>query len=59
MHYDKIDELVRTKVHYLLSESVGNFEKVAAYVKPAAALRKKWTTEQRKIDKSGGYRLVA
>jgi DNA helicase HerA-like ATPase len=57
MHYAKIDEMVRTKVHYLVSESVGTFEKVAAFVKPAANLRKKWSTEQRKIDKSGQYRL--
>lgn len=58
MHYDKIDEMVRTKVHYLVSESVGTFEKVAAYVKPAAPLRKKWTKAQKLIDKQGGYRLT-
>lgn len=58
MYYAKFDEMVRTKVHYLLSESVGTFEKVAAYVKPARELRKKWSKEQRQIDKSGHYRLI-
>lgn len=59
MHYCEIDEMVRTKVHYLHSKSVGTFEKVACYVKPAARLRKKWSKSQKEMDKTGGYRLVA
>lgn len=58
MHYQKIDEMVRTKVHYLHSHSAGTFEKVAAYVKPAQALRAKWTKYQKEIDKSGGYKIA-
>ena len=59
MYHEKLDEMVRTKVHYLYSDSVGKFEKVACYVKKSAPLRKKWTAEQKKIDKNGGYKLVA
>nr|WP_256444455.1 DUF87 domain-containing protein [Aestuariibacter sp. A3R04] len=58
MYHEGLDEMVRTKVHYLFSESVGVHEKVAAYVKPAANLRKKWNAEQRRLDKLGVYKLV-
>jgi len=58
MHYSQLDEMVRTKVHYLYSSSAGNFEKVAAYVKPAANLRQKWSKEQKNMDKNSGYKLT-
>lgn len=59
MYAKSLDEIVRTKVHYLLSESAGTFEKVAAYVPQSNYLVKDWTAEQRAIDKSGGYRIAA
>jgi hypothetical protein len=58
MHYQEIDEMVRTKVHYLVSESVGTFEKVAAFVPQAAALRKKWTAQQRAINNKKDYKII-
>lgn len=58
MFAPSIDERVRTKVHYLLSHSTGQFEKVACYVPQSAYLRPKWSQKQREIAKSGGYRLV-
>jgi len=56
MYAKSLDEIVRTKVHYLYSESIGTFEKVAAYVKPAKYLVKDWTAEQKRIDKLSIYK---
>ncbi|GAA6154470.1 hypothetical protein [Pseudoteredinibacter isoporae] len=58
MYYSKIDENVRTKVHYLYSQAFGTCEKVACYVKPAASLRKNWSNHQKALDEDGGYRLA-
>lgn len=59
MFAPKIDERVRTKVHYLVSHASGTFDKVACYVPQAAYLRPKWDAEQRQIAKQGGYRIAA
>jgi hypothetical protein len=55
MFATELEEIVRTKVHYLYSEAGGTFEKVAAYVPQSNYLTKDWTHEQRQIDKNGGY----
>jgi len=58
MYAKSIDEMVRTKVHYLKSSSIGTFEKVACYVPQSAYLTKSWTAEQKEIDKKGGYKIA-
>jgi hypothetical protein len=57
MFAPELDENVRTKVHYLVSESVGKYKKVAAWVKPAQHLRKKYTAQQAQIAKKGQYAI--
>jgi hypothetical protein len=59
MFAKELDEIVRTKVHYLVSEAGGTFEKVAAYVPQSNYLTKDWTVEQKEIDKGGGYKVAS
>lgn len=59
MYAKSIDEMVRTKVHYLYSKSAGTFEKVACYVPQSNYLVKDWTAEQKTIDKNGGYKIAS
>ncbi len=59
MYLPELDENVRTKVHYLYSESAGSFERVACYVKPAEKLRKSWSPAQKQLNRAKKYRLVA
>lgn len=59
MFAPKLDEVVRTKVHYLYSESIGNFEKVAAYVPQSNYLVKDWSVEQKELDKNSPYKVAA
>lgn len=57
MYAQKIGETVRVKTHYLYSQSAGNFQRVAAYVKPAEYLKNDWNDEQRVLDKDGKYHV--
>ena len=59
MFAKQIDEIVRTKVHYLFSEAGGTFEKVAAYVPQSNYLIKDWSAKQKEIDKNGGYKIAS
>lgn len=56
MHAPDLGETVRTKTHYLYSATAGSFERVAAYVKPAAHLKKDWNQAQRQMDSDGQYK---
>jgi len=58
MYAKQLDEIVRTKVHYLYSEAGGTFEKVAAYVPQSNYLVKDWTKEQKIIDKECDYKIA-
>jgi hypothetical protein len=58
MYAKSLDEMVRTKVHYLVSEAAGTFEKVASYVPQSNYLVKDWTADQKELDKNGGYRVA-
>lgn len=58
MFAEKLDEVVRTKTHYLYSESFGSFEKVACYVPQSNYLTKKWSKEQKSLDADGAYKIA-
>ena len=58
MFAKSLDEDVRTMTHYLKSESIGTFDKVAAYVPPAKHLTKKWNRQQQTLASDNTY-LIA
>lgn len=57
MNAPDLGETVRTKTHYLYSPAAGQFERVAAYVKPAEHLRKGWSLEQKRLAHDKRYKL--
>lgn len=57
LHSPELGEIVRTKTHYLFSDSAGSYRKVAAYVKPAEKLRANYSSEQKSLDGDGVYQL--
>lgn len=57
MYSSVVGETVRTKVHYLFSESAGRFSRVSAYVKPAESLRKAWSADQKRLAGDKKYKL--
>jgi hypothetical protein len=59
MYAESLDEVVRTKVHYMVSESSGTFEKVAAYVPQSNYLTKNWSKAQKEIDQDKTYKVAA
>jgi len=58
MYAPKLEDNVRTKVHYLVAKGFRNYEKKAAMVEPARSLVKNWTKEQRTLNASSDYALV-
>lgn len=57
MFSPEMGEVVRTKTHYLYSETAGSFRRVAAYVKPAEALREGYSEEQKRLNNDRKYKL--
>lgn len=58
MFAKSLDEIVRTKVHYMMSEASGTFEKVACYVPQSSYLTKNWSDKQKAIDQEGIYKIT-
>jgi hypothetical protein len=58
MYAPKLEDNVRTKVHYLVAKGFRNYEKKAAMVEPARSLVKNWSKEQRSLNTASDYALV-
>jgi len=58
MYAPKLDDVVRTKTHYLKAKGFRNYERVAAMVEPARHLTKNWSKEQKALNKASDFTLI-
>jgi hypothetical protein len=58
MYAPNLDDNVRTKTHYLVAKGFRNYTKKAAMVEPARYLTKKWSSEQKSLNKASDFYLV-
>lgn len=51
------DDILRVKIHYILSKGLNNYQKVACIVPPNRKLMKNWSAEQKREHKKSDYKL--
>lgn len=52
------DDILRVKIHYLLSHGLNNYQKVSAIVPPNRKLMKSWSAEQKKAHRNSEHILM-
>jgi len=58
IHKPELMDNIKTKVHYLVSNGLGNYEKQAAIIEPCRRYLKEWSKEQKKLHKESDFNLI-